>query len=148
MRHTAFYVLILSTILLSMPSEARNTRHLLSVSEAMASRVFQERLDPAVRFYFGDSPHPEPETRLGEFVANKKTNAVGKSDQEACRWVLLSALLSLQERAIAEGGNAVVNIRSYYRKNTFSSDTEYECRAGAVIAGVALKGDVVRIPQE
>ena len=125
---------------------ARDTKHLLSIQEAMNSKTFQERLNPEVRFYFGDTSHPAPQVRLGEFVTNKKTNAVGKSDQEACRWVFLSALLSLEQRALAEGGNAVVNVRSYYKKNTFSSATEYECHAGAVIAGVALIGDVVRLP--
>jgi len=39
----------------------------------------------------------------------------------------------------------VINIRSNYRNNETSSATDYTCGAGAVIAGVALKGDVVRI---
>jgi hypothetical protein len=30
-------------------------------------------------------------------------------------------------------------------KNTMSSTTEFECHAGAVIAGVALKGDFVKV---
>ncbi|MFA5631134.1 MAG: excinuclease ATPase subunit [Porticoccaceae bacterium] len=144
MRYPVFLAFTFS-ILLSMPGQARDTRHLLPLSEALSSADFKEKLDPDIRLYFGDAPHPQPEKRLGEFVSNRKTNSVGKSDQEACRWVLLSALLSLQKRAAAEGGNAVVNIRSYYKKKTFSSDTEYECHAGAVVAGVALKGEVVRL---
>ena len=36
---------------------------------------------------------------------------------------------------------------SYYKKNTVSSETEYECHAGAVIAGVALIGDVVTLAE-
>ena len=81
----------------------------------------------------------------GKFVSNKKTNAFGKSDEAACEWVLLSAMLSLQDRVKAEGGNAVININSYYKKNTVSSETEYECHAGAIMAGVALQGEVVKI---
>jgi hypothetical protein len=38
-----------------------------------------------------------------------------------------------------------VNIVSYYRKQVFASDTLYECHAGAIIAGVALKGTVVKL---
>jgi len=133
-------------VLFSLPGHARDTKHLLSIEEAMSSPDFQERLDPNVRLYFGDTPHPQPLQRRGEYVSNKKTNAVGKSDHRACEWVMLSALLSLQQRAVAEGGNAVVNIRSYYKKNTFSSSSEYECHAGAVMAGVALKGEVVKLP--
>lgn len=137
--------LVLATVF-SGTALARDTRHLLSIEEAMNSSAFQERLNPEVRFYFGDSAHPTPQKRLGEYVTNKKTNAVGKSDRQACEWVFLSALLSLEQRALSEGGNAVVNVRSYYKKNVFSSTTEYECHAGAVIAGVALIGDVVRLP--
>jgi hypothetical protein len=43
------------------------------------------------------------------------------------------------------GANAVVNIISYYRKVPMSSDTQYECHAGTLMAGVALKGDFVKI---
>lgn len=145
MRYILPLFLVFAT-LFSLPGHARDTKHLLSIEEAMNSATFQERLDPEVRFFFGDTSHPAPQRRLGEYVTNKKTNAVGKSDRQACEWVFLSALLSLEQRALAEGGNAVVNVRSYYKKNTFSSETEYECHAGAVIAGVALIGDVVRLP--
>ena len=49
-----------------------------------------------------------------------------------------------QTRADSEGANAVVNIVSYYKKNVFSSPTEYECHAGAFVTGVALKGMFVK----
>lgn len=106
---------------------------------------YEDKLSDEIAFYFGDQPHGEIAERHGEFPTNKKTNAFGKSDDEACRWVMLSALLSLQERAIREGGNAVVNIRSYYDKNEYSSDTDYECHAGKIMAGVALIGEVVTL---
>lgn len=125
---------------------ARDTVHHLSVSDAMDSSDFQERLDPNISFYFGNQSYSEPSNDNGEFITNKKTNAVGKSDAEACEWVLLSALISLQERAIAEGGNAIVDIVSYYKREEFLSDAEYECHAGRIMAGVALKGRVVTIP--
>jgi hypothetical protein len=127
--------------------QARDTKHYFSIKEAMNSPDYHAKLDSDVLLFFGNSPHPNPDKRLGEYVTNKKTNAFGKSDKEACEWVLLSALLSLQKRAIAEGGNAVVNIRSYYKKNKYSSATQYECHAGAFVAGVALKGEVVRLPK-
>lgn len=134
-------------LLLSSQTFARDTKHLLSIEQAMNSADFQEKLDPAIGFYFGDHPHPEVIEHKGNFVSNKKTNAFNKSDQKACEWVLLSALLSFQDRVKAEGGNAVINLQSYYKKNTFSSETQYECHAGAIIAGVALKGDVVTLAE-
>lgn len=82
---------------------------------------------------------------LGEYTANRKTNAVNKSDQTACEWAFLSALLSLRDRAIEQGGDAVINIRSYYKKDEVTSNSEYECHAGAIIAGVALRGTVVKL---
>lgn len=111
----------------------------------MQSAEFQERLDPNIRLYFGTQNHSKKLQPFGNFTTNKKTNAFGKSDGEACRWVFLSALLTLQERAKTEGGNAVVNIISYYKKEKNSSNSEFECHAGAIIAGVALNGDVVKL---
>lgn len=41
--------------------------------------------------------------------------------------------------------NAVVNIASYYKKVEVRHETMYECHKGGLMAGVALKGDVVRV---
>jgi hypothetical protein len=40
---------------------------------------------------------------------------------------------------------AVINIKSNYRNNELVSDTEYQCGAGALFAGVALKGRIVKL---
>lgn len=137
---------VLLTLGLSCSAHARDTELHLSLTDALDSPAFAGKLNPGIQFYFGDQSHPAPTRTLIEVVSNRKTNAVGKSDVEACEWVLLSAMLSLQERAIAEGGNAVVNIRSYFKKDTFSSTTEFECHAGAIMAGVALIGEIVVLP--
>ncbi|MDO8861114.1 excinuclease ATPase subunit [Haliea sp. E1-2-M8] len=143
----AAFALVASFLLaLSFNAQARDTKHHFSIAEALASPAYEGKLNSDIKLYFGDQSHPTPTAEHGEFVTNKKTNAFGKADITACQWVLLSALITLQERAAAEGGNSVVNIRSYYKKNEFSSATEYECHAGAVIAGVALIGDVVTLP--
>lgn len=138
-------LLVLSSLLVSTQAFSRDTAHLLSIEEALASSDFKEKLDPEIGFYFGDQTHPEVVENKGNFVSNKKTNAFNKTDEEACKWVLLSALLSFQDRVRSEGGNAVINLESYYKKNTYRSDTQYECHAGAIIAGVTLKGDVVTL---
>lgn len=107
----------------------------------------QAKLVGGVKFFFGEQAHPEPEQVYGEFRTNKKTSSFGKSDEEACPWAMLSALISLHDRALREGGNAVINIKSNYKNVQFVSDTEYECGAGAFVAGVALIGTVVRLPE-
>ena len=45
---------------------------------------------------------------------------------------------------VKEGGNAVVNIVSNYKNKETSSETEYMCGNGALMAGVALKGTVIK----
>jgi uncharacterized protein YbjQ (UPF0145 family) len=59
--------------------------------------------------------------------------------------VFLSVLLKLQERARSLGANAVINIRSNYRNNEIVSEIEYQCGAGHIFAGVALKGRIVKV---
>ena len=134
-------------MIVSSAVDARDTIVRVSVEEAMTTQDAKVKLDVGVRFFFGDQKHAEIVTRIGTYTANKKTNAFNKSDQEACKWAFLSAMISLQDRASAEGGNAVVNIRSFYKKRDFTSATEFECGAGAMVAGVALVGDVVKLAE-
>lgn len=117
------------------------------IAEAMNNPEYEQKLDRGVRFYWADEDHPEIVQNYGEYVTNKKTNAFNKSDREACEWVLLSALIQLRDRALERGGNAVVGIKSYYKKREFVSRTEYECAAGFLMAGVALKGTVVELAE-
>ena len=140
-------LVIFTSLCLLFPSlsQARDTKHMLSIADAMQSAEFQEKLDSSIKLYFGDQAYSKVVSEAGNYTTNKKTNAVGKSDERACNWVFLSALLALQERAKAEGANAVVNISSYYKKNKVSSSTEFECHAGAIMAGVALNADVVTL---
>ncbi len=133
--------------LISFQVYPRDTKLLLPIEEALQSSDFKDQLDPNIKFYFGDQKHQKVANSFGKFVTNKKTNAFGKSDDKACRWVLLSALISLQDRVKTEGGNAVINIVSYYKKDKFSSNNEFECHAGNIIAGVALQGEVVKLAE-
>lgn len=129
------------------PSSARDSKYMLPVAAALEAQDGKQKLDGSVKFFFGDQETPKILTKLGTDVTNLKTNAVGKSDEKACNWVFLSAMMQLEKRAKELGANAVVNIVSYYQKNVVSSATEFECHAGAVIAGVALKGDFVKVEQ-
>lgn len=124
---------------------ARNTKYMLPIDAALNTPAARDRLGTAVILYFGNQAHPPIAQTIGDWVTNLKTNAFNKSDEVACQWVFLSALISLRDRAMKEGGDAVVGIRSFYKKNEVVSDTEYECHAGALIAGVALKGTVVKL---
>ncbi len=134
-------------LIVSSAAYARDSLIRVSIEEAMTTADAEVKLDAGIKFFFGDQEHPEVVTQVGTYTSNKKTNAFGKSDQRACKWAFLSAMITLQDRAIAEGGNAVVNIRSYYKKHDFSSATEFECGAGAIMAGVTLVGEVVKLAE-
>lgn len=127
------------------PARADDDLVLVNVSEAMATPDYQQKLNGSVKFYFGDTPHPAVAENLGDVVTNKKTNGFAKSAGEACQWVLLSALIALQDDARSRGGNAVINIKSYFKRNEVSHDTQAECYKGFFVASLALKGDVVKL---
>ena len=136
-------VMAIVTLGFATESQARNSLEMWPVADALDSSHAQGKFAGDIQFFFGDGNHPDVEREIGNWVSNKKTNAFNKSDEEACQIAFLSALISLQKRARSEGGNAVINIVSYYKKNRTSSETEFECGAGNVVAGVALQGDVV-----
>lgn len=142
------YLVLISTVLFSYSTgEARNTLHKVSIEEALAWGEREGVLVDSVSLYFGDQAHPAIEREFGEFTANRKTNGVGKSDQKACQWAFLSAMKTLQGRAANLGGDAVVNIHSYYYKNEYSSTTDFECGAGAIMSGVTMVGTVVKLAE-
>ena len=123
---------------------ARDDRQRHSITEALSRADFQAKLGD-VQLFWGDQNTPGVVRAFGEFTSNKKTNAFNKSDREACEWAFLSAVLALQQRALREGGNAVVGINSVYKNGEFSSRSEFECGAGKFVAGVALRGRVVQL---
>ena len=140
MRHLALCLTTLAVSLAIAPaSQARDTRQLYDVASAIEAGKANGTLDGSVKFYFKGAKTPAA-TRLGAANTNKKTNAANKSDEEACKWVFLSALKALQEAARSRGANAVIDIESNYKKQVYTSATQYQCAAGAIMAGVALKG--------
>ncbi|MDO4698456.1 MAG: excinuclease ABC subunit A [Pasteurellaceae bacterium] len=134
-------VLSLSALVLA-ACAPRHDVHYLSIDEALKSPAAKEVLDPRIKLYFGK---PAPGNVLVKGVtSNPKTNALNKTDEQACQWVFLSAVKKFQERAKKEGATKVGNLVSYYKKNEYKSTSKYECHAGRSIAGVALKGDIVK----
>ena len=143
------HVTIAAALILSgtWPALARDDKLMFPIVPALEAKDAKEKLDGSVKFYFGDQQTPKILTKLGTDSTNQKTNAVGKSDEKACNWVFLSAMIQLDKRAKQLGANAVVNIVSYYQKNLLSSPTEFECHAGSIVAGVALRGEFVKIAE-
>ena len=130
------------------PALARDDRLMFPVADGMEKgKSTKDRIDPDIRVYFGKQKTPAIDRKMGEFTANRKTNATNKTDKEACEISFVSAVVSLQQRARREGGDAVVNVHSVYKNEMRESDTEYLCGAGTFAAGVALRGTVVKLKE-
>lgn len=129
-------------------AQARDSEYKLKIDEVMQNPEFKAKIGNDVAFYFGNRKTPPIAQKFGDFVGNKKTNSVGKPDEQACRWAMASVLIEFAERARKMGGNAVVNVVSYYKQVTYSSVSDFDCHAGGLLAGVALKGTVVKLKKK
>jgi uncharacterized protein YbjQ (UPF0145 family) len=130
-----------------MPAQARDSKLMLPLAAAMSANDAQNRLGETVKFYFGKQATPPVLERLSVDQTSQKTNAFGKSAETSCNWAFLSAMLRLQQRAHELGANAVINIVSNYKNVEMSSETQFECHDGALMSGVALKGEFVKLKQ-
>ena len=132
-------------LLTALPAFAADDVVMLPVASAISTPEAQQKLSSSVKFYFDTQPVGSVAQTFGPFVSNRKTNAFGKTEIASCQRAFLSALISLHQRADSLGANAGIHIVSYYRKHVVSSETEYECHKGFLMAGVALRGEVVRL---
>lgn len=144
MLFTKYLAIVVAVLVVTSIAHARDDILRFPIADVMQNEEYAGRLE-GVQFFFGDQGHPAIAQNYGEFQSNKKTNAFNKSDKGACEWVFLSALLSFRDRALSSGGDAVVGITGYYKKNKYTSETEFQCGAGNIMAGVTLKGKVVKL---
>ena len=135
-----------AVIVMAPVAHARDTLLNLPIEAALAKANASGKLAPGIKLFFGDQKYPKPLAQIGNTRTNKKTNFFNKTDVEGCEWTFLSAMISLTQYAQSVGGNALVNIRSNYKNQPFSSETEYKCGAGNVTGGVAFTADVVKLP--
>jgi uncharacterized protein YbjQ (UPF0145 family) len=143
MKKIVFGALLAATLVT--PAIARDDIVKITLDSVMEQPDAKAKLDGSVRFFLDGAKTPRILKKLGSDTTNQKTNAFNKSADVACKWTTLSALIALQDGARRAGANAVVNIVSYYKKETVTSPTDIDCHSGALIAGVALKGDYVQI---
>lgn len=124
---------------------ARDTTLNLDFKQAVDKAVQDGTIDGSVKFYLQGTTPSRAAILQSDVITNKKTNAFNKSDDAACDWVLRSALIQLHNAAKAQGANAVVDIVSFYKSNETKSATTYECHAGTMMAGVALKAKFAKL---
>ena len=102
---------LLASLMLSPAAFARDDVGDYFINEVMSSDAARTALGDDILFFFGDEEHGKVLRDIAEVKTNKKTNAFGKTDEEACHWVFLSAMKQLKSAAIKRGGNAVVRFR-------------------------------------
>ena len=116
-----------------------------SIRRALDSAAAEKKLDPRIRLSFGHRGRGAGFRHIGRWKAYKTSNSFAHSHEVACERAFIAAVVSLQRRAKAEGGNAVINIKSYYDNRESSSETTYVCGLGKVRSGVFLVGTVVDV---
>jgi hypothetical protein len=136
---------VLFVLVASAPASARNDKYLLPISVALQSKDALETPDGSVKFFFGKQEIPEIATKLGTGSTHQRSSTRPSEDAKSCNVAFIKALVALQKNAKQLGANAVVNIASYYKNDTLSSATEFECHAG-VSAHVMLRGEFVKVP--
>lgn len=139
------FVAMASLAMLSSAAQARDTVLFIPLAEVLELPEAKQKLDADFKFYLAGSNTPKVEKLLGSDTTNKKTNGFGKSDDYGCKWVILSALIALQESGKKNGANAVVNLTSYYKKVEYKDAEKIECHAGTAVIGAALKGDYAKV---
>ncbi len=137
------YAFALLFAIVAQTAGARDTFHDLSVEAALKSPSASGMR--AIPIFMAGQDHPAAGESIETATSNRRTNAFGKSDEDACAIAFLSAIIALQDRATALGGSAVVDIKSITKHNDLTSATEYRCVSGALIANVALTGTIVKL---
>ena len=140
-----FSMVILASLFSAASVLAADVKMKFTLEDAMMYSQVSQVMEGAIAMHWGEKPGLKVEEKLGTFKTSKRTNAFMKEESEACAHALASALIELHERAVNEGGNAVINIVSNIKNHEESSETEYSCLVGSVMVNVALKGTVATI---
>jgi len=137
---------LLMFIFLVGSAQARDDFKMRPIAAALKSDEAR-KLDPNFKIFFGKQAYPKVEKSLGETGMKRSTSRSETEDFDPCAHAFVRAMLDFQERARAAGGNAVINVRSNYKNNEVSSETEYTCVSGSFITAVAFKGELVKLAQ-
>lgn len=121
-------------------AHARKEYQTFSIELIKSQPEYAEKIGD-FKFGFGDAISG---TSLGETSTRRSTNGVNKSDERACAWAALGALMALKADAEARGGTAVEGIKSTVSGEDFSSATEFQCISGFTNSRVYFKGVVTK----
>jgi uncharacterized protein YbjQ (UPF0145 family) len=143
----AVLALAIPVLLVATPAAAQrqDAVNVFPVAPAVSRPEFTSQTN-GIRFYFAGERHPGIVRRVqNNATTSQRARKSGRPADEACQWAMMNALLRLRDAAQNSGANAVINIRSNWDNREWSNGTEYECAIGRLMAGVALKGDIVTL---
>lgn len=139
------FAALFTGLFLAVPAHAEDKILHIPLKDVIEMPEAKGKLDGTVKFYLEGQTTPKVLSKSNDDVSNKRTNAVGKDEVFACKWAALSALISLQDKAKTLDANGVINIVSYFKKETYSDPVNFECRKGAIMAAVTLKGNYAKL---
>lgn len=149
--------LLLAGALWTPMAQARDEVVQVSLAEVLALPEASSKLRQDFRFLVAGQELPAALQRLGPAQSAHRTmgptrgperaHGTERTAEFACRWALLSALIRLQQQGSAQGANAVIELVSNHGHQAQSSGQTFECRIGAMLAGVALKGVYAKVEQ-
>lgn len=147
MKKSSLVLSALAALAVPVAAQARDTQHFYDFGSVVDEALADGALDGTVKFYLrgqeirGKVAQTFPETISNRKTARRGTTGAGKDgDQARCDWALRAALLEFQDEAKKNGGNAVIDLVSYYNQIEYQDVSRYECHAGKFVVGVALKG--------
>lgn len=127
---------------MSTTAQAKDDLEHFNFNQAVQNAISQGLIDGKVKFYLAGTGGGQVIQK--GLITNKKTRGFANSAEKSCEHALHSALIQFDKTAKAQGATKVVNIVSYFKKNTYSSTTQYECAKGFAVTSVTLKGDLAR----
>jgi uncharacterized protein YbjQ (UPF0145 family) len=139
---------VVPVLLMATPAAAQRHQDAINVFPVGAVRDDPEFTGQTsdIRFYFAGERHPGIVRRVqNNATTSQRARKSGRAADWACNRALMNALIRLGDAARNSGANAVINIRSNWDNRPYANGSEYECAIGRMMAGVALKGDIVTL---
>lgn len=128
-------------VILNACSSQENSR-LYHIQDAFSTYQAEKTINTDIPLFFGK--YTSGEVLKRDVKTLQRITIEGKSEEEICQWVFLSAIKRLQERAEQIGASKVANIVSYNDHKEYKSINRYECHISGNTGNVALKADLIR----
>lgn len=146
MHKTILLLLTCGLLAISSPAAAADNVLIMDPQVALSSDEFKAALGNDVAFYFIGAAKPAVKTQMEEVLINKRTTLSLGPQEANCRRALLAAFRDLKARAKKRGGDAVVNLVSFYKEHYTADSKMVECHSSSdVRAHVILRGNVAQL---